>query len=113
MSMTFERLQPFWWGLTDDDCIDIPLSEVNQINILGERPIHIAAWRGNAEDVQWLIENGADVNAIGDLGMTPLHYAYMGGNMLNVMTLLQAGADPNIRCDHGLLPAETRQLSKD
>lgn len=110
--MIFERLQPFWWSLTDDDCIDIPLSEVNQLNMLGERPIHIAAWRGSAEDVKWLIEHGADVNAVGDLGMTPLHYAYMGRKPENVLTLLHAGANPSIRCDHGLLPAETRQSSE-
>jgi ankyrin repeat protein len=107
MSMVLERLREYWWCLTDDNCLDIPLTEVNQLNILGEQPVHIAAWRSAPRDLQWLIDNGADINSIGDLGMTPLHYAYMGHKPENVKLLLYAGADPNIRCDRGLLPNES------
>jgi uncharacterized protein len=111
--MIFDRLEPYWWNLTDDNCIDIPLTEVNQVNMLGENPIHIASWRGSPEDVQWLIDNGANLNAVGDLGMTPLHYAYMGGRKDNVNVLLSAGADPNIRCDKGFRPHETQSSACD
>jgi ankyrin repeat protein len=106
MSIVFDRLREHWWCLTDDDCLDIPLREVNQKNILGEQPIHIAAWKGSVEDVAWLLANGADVNSIGDLGMTPLHYAYMGNRPENVEVLMAAGADPELRCDRGLLPRQ-------
>jgi ankyrin repeat protein len=108
MSLILERLRQYWWCLMDEDGLDIPLSDVNQVNVLGESPIHIAAWKGGAEDVQWLLNNGADVNQRGEFGMTPLHYAYMGGNRENIEILLNAGGDPSLRCDHGLLPHEGR-----
>jgi ankyrin repeat protein len=108
MSIVFDKLQQYWWSLTDDNCIDIPLTTVNQLNMLGESPIHIAAWRGSAEDVEWLIKNGANVNALGDLGMTPLHYAYMARKPETIKVLLEAGANPSLRCERGLLPAETQ-----
>ncbi|WP_082542008.1 MULTISPECIES: ankyrin repeat domain-containing protein [unclassified Rhizobacter] len=108
MSIVLERLRQHWWALTDDDGLDIPLTTVNQVNILGERPIHIAAWKGEVADIQWLLENGADINARGEYGMTPLHYAYMGGRQENVSALLSAGVDKNLRCDRGLLASDGR-----
>jgi ankyrin repeat protein len=104
-----ERLQEHWWCQTDEMGYDIPLTEVNQLNVLGEAPIHIAARYGSAEDIRWLLANGADINQRGDFDMTPLHYAYMGGKRENVEALLAAGADPTLRCDHGLLPNEGRE----
>jgi ankyrin repeat protein len=108
MPLVLEKLRQYWWCLTDDNGLDIPLSDVNQVNVFGESPIHIAAWKGDAEDIQWLLNNGADANQRGEFGMTPLHYAYMGGNRENVDILLKGGADPNLRCDYGLLPHEGR-----
>jgi uncharacterized protein len=107
MSLVLKKLEQFWWHITDDNCIDVPLTTVSQENMLGEKPIHIAAWRGDEDDLSWLIENGADVNSVGDLGMTPLHYAYLGRKPANVAILLHAGADPSRRCDRGLLPRDT------
>ena len=92
----------------DEDGLDIPLSDVNQVNVLGESPIHIAAWKGDPEDILWLLDNGAEINQRGEFGMTPLHYAYMSGKTENISILLDAGADPNLRCDRGLLPSEGR-----
>lgn len=103
-----EKLEEHWWCEVDEDGIDIPLTDVNQLNVLGESPIHIAAWKGAPEDIQWLLDNGADINQRGDFGMTPLHYAYMGGNIENIEVLLQAGADQTIRCEYGLLAHERR-----
>jgi len=108
MSLVLKRLQQYWWCLMDDDCLDIPLTEVNQLNIFGESPIHIAAWKGCPEDIQWLLDNGANINQPGEFGMTPLHYAYMGGKRGNIEALLNAGADPTLRCDYGLLPHDGR-----
>lgn len=108
MSLVLEKLSNYWWGLTDENGLDIPLSDVNQVNVFDESPIHIASWKGDAGDIQWLLNNGADANQRGEFGMTPLHYAYMGGNGENVEVLLKGGADPNLRCDYGLLPHEGR-----
>ena len=90
----------------DDDCLDIPLTEVNQLNVLGEAPIHIAAWKGSTGDIEWLLENGADINQRGEREMTPLHYAYMGRIRENIEFLIRQGADTNLRCDYGLLANE-------
>jgi uncharacterized protein len=104
-----EKLREHWWCQTDDLGYDIPLTTVNQVNVLGEAPIHIAARYGSADDVLWLLENGANVNQRGDFDMTPLHYAYMGGNRETIECLLRQGADPNLRCDRGLVASTGRE----
>jgi ankyrin repeat protein len=106
---TLLRLREHWWCALDDRGYDIPLEAVNQLNAIGEAPIHIAAWRGSPEDLKWLIENGADVAQRGDFEMTPLHYAYMGGKRENINALLAFGADPEARCDRGLRPTDGRE----
>jgi ankyrin repeat protein len=106
-----EDLQQFWLGLVDDDGIDIPLTRIDQLNALGEGPIHVAAWKAPPEHLAWLIENGANINQRGEYGMTPLHYAYMGARQENIAFLLRAGADSTLRCDRGLLPSEGRSDS--
>lgn len=103
-----ERLREHWWCQTDEMGYDIPLTEVHQLNALGEAPIHIAARNGSVEDIRSLLANGANINQRGDFEMTPLHYAYMGGKHENIEALLGAGADPTLRCDRGLLPNEGR-----
>jgi hypothetical protein len=108
MSAVLKHLAQHWWCERDENGRDIPLTAVNQINVFGEAPIHIAAWKGQPRDLKWLLENGADVNQKGEFGMTPIHYAYMGGKAENVQALLNAGADPSIRCEAGLLPHEGR-----
>ncbi|NOS72994.1 MAG: ankyrin repeat domain-containing protein [Methyloglobulus sp.] len=89
----------------DEDALDIPLTHVNQLNSLGEAPIHIAAWKGSVTDLSWLLENGADVNQPSEFKMTPLHYAYMGDKPENIKVLLKAGANQTARTEMGLLPA--------
>jgi Ankyrin repeats (many copies) len=106
---TLLRLREHWWCALDDIGHHVPLVAVNQVNALGEAPIHIAAWKGSPADVTWLIENGADISRRGDFGMTPLHYAYMGQQQENTKVLLEAGADPEARCDRGLRPADGRE----
>lgn len=106
MLNTLQKLQKHWWSQTDDEGRDIPLTDVNQKNILGETPIHIAAWKGDAEDIEWLIKNGANLNERGEFEMTPLHYAYMGGIQHNIALLKKLGADQLAKCDRGLMPHE-------
>ncbi|MNY07373.1 Ankyrin repeats (3 copies) [compost metagenome] len=107
--LVFDKLRQYWWASVDDEGYDIPLTQVDQMNAIGERPIHIAAWKGDVEDVVWLLQNGADVNQRGDFLMTPLHYAYMGKKNENVKVLLKFGADELARCDRGLFPYECQK----
>lgn len=64
-------------------------------------PLHLAARRGDARAVRWLLEHGADPNARWshwDALVTPLHLAAWSGDAEVVRLLLDAGADATI-CD--------------
>jgi len=87
-----------------------PLTDVNQVGTFGNRPIHLACFRGNLADVIALLEGGADVNAVGDLGCTPLHEAAGQGHIDVVKLLLEKGASPSIRDEFGNTPSETATL---
>jgi ankyrin repeat protein len=110
MLNVLEQLQQYWWNLTDEHGHDIPLTSVQQKNALGESPIHIAAWKGTPEDIEWLVTHGANINEPGEFGMSPLHYAYMSCKTENVRAVLAAGADTSLRCDRGLLADEGRAI---
>ena len=101
-----QSLEPHWQCVIDERGHDVPLTVVDQLNTWGEAPIHIAAWKGTAADVVWLLGNGAELEQPGAHGMTPLHYAYMGANPGNIEALLKAGADPTARTHMGLLPGD-------
>ena len=59
----------------------------------GSTPLLDAAWAGNAEICQLLIQHGADVNAQHrEAGSTPLQYAVLTGRIAVVKVLLAAGA---------------------
>lgn len=78
----------------------------------GTTALHLAAYRGRARFIRFLIETcGADVNArSGNTGFTALHFAAMNGHTECVKTLLELGADPTItdNYDHTVLQvAET------
>ena len=83
-----------------------PLTDVNQVGTFGNRPIHLACYRGNLADVIALVEGGADVNAVGDLGSTPLHEAAERGHIDVIKFLLEKGASSSIRNEFGSTPSE-------
>jgi ankyrin repeat protein len=78
-----------------------PLTDVNQAGTFGNRPIHLASYRGNLADVIALVEGGADVNVVGDVGSTPLHEATEQGHIDIVRFLLQQGALSNVQNELG------------
>lgn len=71
---------------------DPPLS-VNDTNVLGDTPLHLACHWTDAEGVAALLAAGANVNALGDRGQTPL---FRVETVRIVDLLLAAGADPSI-----------------
>ena len=73
---------------------EIPLEGVNQAGNTGDRPLHVAAIRGNMDEIKALVGAGAEVNACGDLGYTPLHYVAGQGHLDAVRFLLENGASP-------------------
>ena len=88
------------------DFSDVPITDVNQVGSNGDRPIHIACFRGHLEDVIALVEAGADVNAAGDLGFTPLHEATSKGFLEIVEVLLKHGADLDAKNEFGETPID-------
>lgn len=79
----------------------IELADVNQMGIFGERPLDVAAIRGNAEEVRALVEGGADVNAQSEMGNTALHEAVLAVNQEVISLLLQFGASIDLRNQFG------------
>jgi ankyrin repeat protein len=75
--------------------LGISLKDVNQAGNSGDRPLHVAIFRGNMDEIAALVAGGADVNAFGDLGNTPLHEAAAQGHLEAVKFLLAKGASPD------------------
>jgi uncharacterized protein len=66
--------------------------EVNTKGAELHAPLHMAVIRGALQDVNLLVQGGADVNAQDDIGMTPLLFAVIGGDPELIEILLGAGA---------------------
>ena len=58
-------------------------------------PLHRAVHNGDTEELQMLLEAGADVNAQDQWGDTPLHAAARNGDVAAIRMLVEAGADVN------------------
>jgi len=69
---------------------------VNAYAYDGWTPLHLAAFFGHLEAVEYLLEAGAGVGAVSDnsLTNTPLHAAAAGRHTAVALALLNAGADP-------------------
>jgi len=78
------------------DFLGLQLKHANQPGAVDDTPLHIAARKGEAEDVAILVANGADVNQKGDIGNTPLHQAAMRGHVSVIKQLLSLGANPRV-----------------
>ena len=70
-------------------------ANVNQQDIDGWTPLHLAAYNGHQAVVQALIAAGADVNQQDNDGRTPLHRAACYGHQEVVQALIAAGANVN------------------
>ncbi|KAF0689376.1 Aste57867_19168 [Aphanomyces stellatus] len=55
-------------------------------------PLHVAAFHGRSESIQWLLEEGHDIHARNDAGATPLHAAAASASGETVIPLLVANA---------------------
>jgi ankyrin repeat protein len=69
-------------------------------------PLHLAALRGDAEEVERLLNGGADPNVRDVFGRTPLHYAAARNHKAAAELLLSRGADPNAKDESGETPLD-------
>lgn len=90
--------------------LGIEIVDVNQPGAVDDTLLHIAALKGEREDVRTLLAHGADVNAVGDIGNTPLHGAAGNGHAAVVELLLKHGADPSIKNEFGETPLDWAKM---
>lgn len=89
-----------WGGRLD--CAAIMLSDqaydayVDEENTDGWTSLHYAAFYGNIEGAEFLINNGARVNAQTVHRDTPLHMAARGNHVAMAKLLMKRGADPTL-----------------
>lgn len=86
--------------------LGLEITDPNQPGAMDDTLLHIAARKGELEDVKILVECGAKVNVIGDIGNTPLHGASAKGLREVVEFLLANGADPSIKNEFGETAAD-------
>lgn len=92
--------------------LGMELLDINQPGSVDDTMLHIAARKGNIEDIYFLISVGANINAIGDLGNTPLHQAAMRGALDSVKVLLELNANPLIKNEFGQTAADVARIGK-
>ena len=66
--------------------------------------LHLAAKRGHAHVVEYLLNHKANLDVRNAIGQTPLHVAAQAGCLEAAAVLLRSGADPNSPSDHDLRP---------
>ena len=58
--------------------------------------MHLAAYGGEPEICQILIDHGAEVDVLDNKGFSPLWYATNNDHFKSALTLVKAGANPRI-----------------
>jgi ankyrin repeat protein len=89
----------------------VRLNDVNQVGRFGDTPLHVAAVRGNPDEVTALLDGGGDIHATGELGDTALHLAVGQGHRETVELLLSRGASREPRNDDGMTAYAVAVLS--
>ncbi len=87
-------------------------ADVNKKDEQGQTPLHHAAYGGQKEVTEVLLERGAKVNAKDDEGRTPLHLASKNGHAPLVDLLLAQRAQVNSRDKKGRTPLHHAALGE-
>ena len=67
-------------------------ADINQLDVDGHQPLHVAAAQGELVVIRLLLENGADIDGLDSEGYSPLHIAIMGGKTQVADFLIKQGA---------------------
>ena len=92
--------------------LDADRAAVKSFNHFGWTALHFAAFAGNVENTQLLIDRGADINmrARTRFRNTPLQAALLTGEYNTAKLLLERGADALIRQNKGFTPMHEAAL---
>jgi len=83
-----------------------PVTSLEHVNRRGNRPVNVAATKGNLDMVIFCVINRCDVNAQGENGDTPLHAAAYGNHEHIIKFLLCFEADTKIKNHRVATPYE-------
>jgi ankyrin repeat protein len=99
LTKVLEKLKKYWLPQVDATDQEIELTDVNQRSIMLETPIMVAAYWLNPEDIQVLVDNGAEIDAQCpcESDQTALHYAAMHHRPENVKKLIELGASQKMK----------------
>lgn len=59
-------------------------------------PLHLASFKGQDDNVEYLLKQKAAVNSVDIIGRIPLTYAIIEGQTNCVQSLIEAGDDINV-----------------
>ena len=88
---------------------DEPLASVRAKN--GGSALHLAAFAGQLNTAQWLVERGVPVTGVDGGGGTPLHAACFAGNLAVCGWLASSGADIEAADGRGARPLHVACLA--
>jgi hypothetical protein len=88
------------------------INRIDETNPTRPTPIFSAIMSRNSENVELLINAGANINIVGIIGWTPMRYAASLNEYGLVLSLLKAGADWSIVDNHGKTLIEQIQTSR-
>jgi uncharacterized protein len=86
------------------------LTDISQVGAFGSQVLHLACFANRCDDIEVLLDAGAEIDAVGDLGLRPLHYAVLGGSSEAVRLLLSKGANADVENEYGETPAHMSHL---
>lgn len=75
-------------------------ADIHRVNRFGEQALQLAAWKGHADAVRWLLDRGAAASRKG-MEWGALHYAVFAGRKEIARLLMERGADVNARAPNG------------
>ena len=92
--------------------LDLNPKSINEVNLYGRSPLHIAAFNNNVDLCRLLVDRGADLNSVMKVRsqyLTPLDAAHQNASEEVAQLLKGAGAQPIAQIDQHL--AEYLQTS--
>jgi len=87
------------WVTKHPDLVNAPKSAQEPDTLL-----HLAAWGGHVDIIEFLLDHGADIAARGEYDLTPLHYAAEYEQVAAIETLVKRGARVDATTGYGATP---------